>query len=60
MKKKEINENNELMFEGEYVDDQIWNGKGKELNVFNELIFEGEYLNAKDGMEKEKNLMEIN
>ena len=48
------------MFEGEYVDDQIWNGKGKELNVFNELIFEGEYLNAKDGMEKEKNLMEIN
>ena len=37
--------NNELIFEGEYLNNERWNGKGKEYKN-NELIFEGEYLNG--------------
>ena len=37
----------ELIFEGEYLDGQIWNGKGKEYDYGENLIFEGEYINGK-------------
>ena len=40
---KEFNRDQELIFEGEYINEQRWKGKGKEYNGF-ELIFEGEYL----------------
>ena len=56
-KGKEYN-NNELIFEGEFLNGQKWNGQGKEYNN-DELIFEGEYLLAKNGMEKEKNMLII-
>ena len=35
------------MFEGEYYDGILWNGKGKRYNRSGELYFEGEYLNGK-------------
>jgi len=35
-----------LLFEGEYLNGERWNGKGKEYNNKNELVFEGEYLNG--------------
>ena len=40
------NYNNNLIFEGEYLNGKRWNGKGKEFHK-NKLIFEGEYLNGK-------------
>ena len=42
---KEFNENNELIFEGEYLNGEK-NGKGKEYDKYR-LIFDGEYLNGK-------------
>ena len=42
---KEFNLDNELIFEGEYLNGER-NGKGKEYD-YNELIFEGQYLNGK-------------
>ena len=44
-----------LSFEGEFLNDKIWNGKGKEYNLYilmnqnnqHPIIFEGEYLNGK-------------
>ncbi len=38
--------NNDLIFEGEYLNGERWNGKGKEY-VEGKLKFEGEYLNGK-------------
>ena len=35
-----------LLFEGEYLDDKKWNGKGREYDYDGKLIFEGEYLNG--------------
>ena len=35
-----------LLFEGEYLNGNKWNGKGKEYDNRGELIFEGEYLNG--------------
>jgi len=44
---REYNENNKLIYEGEYYDGRR-NGKGKEYNDKNdELLFEGEYLHGK-------------
>ena len=67
--------NNELIFEGEYLDDKKWNGKGKEyagkyLNgerngkgkeYFDKgfLVFEDEYFNGKNGMGKDMTKMLI-
>ena len=34
---------NEIIFEGEFINDKKWKGKGKEYNRINQLIFEGEY-----------------
>ena len=36
--------NDELIFEGEYLNGKKWNGNGKEYSFYGELIFEGEYL----------------
>ena len=44
---KEYNRNGKLVFEGEYLKGERWNGKGKEYNWNKELIFEGQYLNGK-------------
>ena len=44
-KKKEYNFDDELIFEGEYLNGKR-NGKGKEYNFYGKLIFEGEYLNG--------------
>ena len=38
---------NELVFEGEFLNDKRWKGTGKEYNNDNKLIYEGEYLNEK-------------
>ena len=52
---KEYNENNTLIFEGEYVNGEK-NGKGKEYNNDGKLIYEGNYLNSKkNGKGKEYN-----
>ena len=49
-KGKEYNYNGQLEFEGEYLNDEKWNGKFR--NVFNnEIIYECEYKNG----EKKKN-----
>ena len=37
----------ELIFEGVYLNGKRWNGKGKEHGLVGLLIFEGEYLNGK-------------
>ena len=51
-KVKEYNDNNILIFEGEYLNG-LRNGKGKEYN-YKVLVFEGEYLNGrKNGYGKE-------
>ena len=45
---KEYDKDGNLIFEGEYLNGQRWNGKGKELLNMNKRIeFEGEYLNDK-------------
>ena len=36
----------ELIFEGDYLNGQRWNGKGKEYHLNGRLYFEGEYLNG--------------
>ena len=39
--------NGDLIFEGEYLDGKIWNGKGKKRCGFNSM-FQGEILNGKE------------
>jgi antitoxin component YwqK of YwqJK toxin-antitoxin module len=39
--------NDELLFEGEFVNGKIWKGKGKEYFEDGKVKFEGEYLNGK-------------
>ena len=46
-KGKEYDEQDRLIFEGEYIDDIPMNGYKREYNDNNELIFEGKYLNGK-------------
>ena len=41
-KGKEFNENKKLIFDGEYFNGNIYNGKGKEF-LKNELVFKGDY-----------------
>ena len=48
---KEYNINNELIFEGEYINGE--KHKGKEYNNKGKIIFEGEYLNNKRKKGKE-------
>ena len=45
-KGKAYNDNDSLIFEGEYKNDERWNGKGKEYS-FRKLIYDGEYKNGK-------------
>ena len=35
-----------MIFEGEFLNGQIWSGKGNEEDTINELIYNGEYLNG--------------
>ena len=55
---KEYNYNGNLIFEGEYFNENIWNGKAKEYKN-NLLIFEGEYKDGKrwKGKEYKNNLL---
>ena len=50
---KEYDYEGKFIFEGEFFNENIWNGKGKEYNKFDELIFEGEYKNGKRWKGKE-------
>ena len=43
-KMNEYNENDDLIFEGEYLNGKR-SGKGKEYDIYGNLIYEGEYLN---------------
>ena len=46
----------EIIFDGYYLNDKRWNGKGKEYDSKNNLIFDGEYVNGKKkGKYKEYN-----
>ena len=46
---KEYNEYGELIFEGEYLNDQKWNGKEFRYdNVNGKLLYEYKYLNGKN------------
>ena len=45
--------NEQVSFEGEYVNGKCKSGKGKKYNIYGDLIFEGEYINIvgyQDGM----------
>ncbi len=46
-------DDNELIFEGEYLNGKKWNGKGKEYyldgDLSSHLKFEGEYINGEHG-----------
>ena len=43
-----------MIFEGEYLNSKIWNGKGKEFDCINNEIFDGVYLKGqKNGYIKE-------
>ena len=44
---EEYNKNNELIFEGYYLNNKRWYGRGKEYDNENKLIFDGEYINGK-------------
>ena len=46
-KGKEYNDNNEIIFDGFYLNGNRWNGQGKEYDKYNNLIYEGKYLNCK-------------
>ena len=46
-KGEEYNYENELIFEGEYLEGKWWTGKAKEFNVDGKLKFQGEYLKGK-------------
>ena len=37
-------DNNKLIFEGEFLNDKRWNGKGKEYDDDGNLEFDGKYL----------------
>ena len=37
----------ELIFEGDYLNGEIWSGKGKEYNQKGIMVFDGEYINGK-------------
>ena len=52
-KVKEYWDNDELKFEGEYLNGEI-NGKGKEYFEYGNLKYEGEYLNGKRNEKKEE------
>ncbi len=44
---KEYNDKNELVFEGEYLQGDRWNGRGKEYYFHSdEISFNGTYLNG--------------
>ena len=45
-KEKNIFNEVELIFQGEYKNGQRWNGKGKEYDKKSGLIFQGEYKNG--------------
>ena len=45
-KGKEYNYSGELIFEGEYLNGDMWIGKRKEYNDYGKLEFESEYLNG--------------
>ena len=49
---KEYNDDNHLIYEGEYLNYNKWKGKFKEYNHLNFLMSEGEYLNGKKWNEK--------
>ena len=50
----------EILFEGEFLNDQRWNGSGKILDLNDEIQFEGNYLNGKwNGKGKEYNGKEL-
>ena len=49
---KEYNDDNHLIYEGEYLNHKKWKGKFKEYNHLNFLMSEGEYLNGKKWNEK--------
>ena len=49
---KEYHWNEEIVFEGEYLNGERWNGKGKEFDYDDHLAFEGEYLNGKKKQNK--------
>ena len=46
-KGKEYNDNEDLIFEGEYLNGKNWKGKGKEYYSNGQLKFEGDYLCGK-------------
>ena len=46
-----------MIFEGEYLNNERWNGKGEEYNYNDEIIFRGEYINGK--RKKLKNSLNI-
>ena len=48
LKRKEYNNKDELIFDGEYLEGKKWNGKGKEYNDYGKLIFDGEYSKGKN------------
>ena len=43
-----------MVFEGEYLNNERWNGKGKEYDYEGQIIFEGEYLNGKKVRNEER------
>ena len=45
---KEYFLNNEIRFEGEYLNGKKWNGKLKEFYNNGEIKFEGKYVNGKE------------
>ena len=56
-KAKEYDDYGKLIFEGEYLNGEKWNGKAKEYFKKNDkLMFEREYLNCKK-KEKPKKIM---
>ena len=44
---KEYNDKGELVFEGEYLNGEKWNGKEKEYDYDDRLIYEIKYINGK-------------
>ena len=47
-KGKEYDEENNLIFDGEYLNGHRWNGKGKEYEPNGNLIFECEYIKGEE------------
>ena len=51
-KEKNFLKNGKIKYDGEYLDGEIWNGKGKIFDYYRNISFEGKYHNSPNKSKK--------